>query len=146
MLGNASVSQTAAQLSKPEPQHDAAFCQPPGKVAQPAGFLYPPCLQLPAPLCPALEHDGHLVGLVVVGVGQMGAMQGQVECRFPLETQELDSDCALSVGLCSPQSSGTEVGGGLGGKWGEESWLGPFVLGVPHPGFGRFSKQNGYTL
>lgn len=76
----------------------------------------------------------------------MGAIQGQVERRFPPETQESGSDCALSVGLCSPQSSGMDVGGGVGGKQAEESWLRPFVLGVPHPGFGRFLKQNGYTL
>lgn len=38
-----------------------------------------------------------------------------------------------------------EVSGGLAGKEGEESWLRPFVLGVPQPGFGRFPKQNGYT-
>lgn len=56
-----------------------ALCQSPGQAAQLAGFLYPhpACLQLLAPPCPALEHDSHLVGLVVVvGVGADGCYAG----------------------------------------------------------------------
>lgn len=84
MTCSSGTSLPAAQLSKPGAQDHVSRCQIPWQVAQPAGFLYPPCLQPLAPPCPGLEHDSHLVGLVAVVEVVVGALQGQGERRFPL--------------------------------------------------------------